>query len=159
MSSVAQSSSCVHPVTPLPGRVDPATAPVFGRRQVYPPGDAPKAARRQIGAVSRPAGLRLKKGICVEVAQARECGSMTCIELSEKLCIPVTRRLQSITHLRYYANSGADADTLPALPVTRHPLESSPALFDLPPRFPAGAVLFAQHIAKIQHLIIREVNL
>ena len=61
------------------------------------------------------------KSPCKGSAQARECVSMTSCELSENLCIPVTRRLQGIMHLMYYASSGADADTLHALPVTRHP--------------------------------------
>jgi hypothetical protein len=41
-------------------------------------------------------------------------------------CIRLTRRLQSITHLMYNANSGADAATLHALRLTRHHSESSP---------------------------------
>jgi hypothetical protein len=81
------------PVTPLPIHVDPMEAPVFAERQVFPPGDAPKATRR-------PApwnGLRFGKGIRVETAEAHGSGKIGAIRIASFFCIPWTRQSNSIT--------------------------------------------------------------
>ena len=67
-----------------------------------------------------------RKSPCRNAAQAHESENLDGNRIVFGFCIRLTRRLQSITHLMYNANSGADAATLHALRLTRHHSESSP---------------------------------
>ena len=71
MAGVALYRCCAEPVTPLHIHVDPVKSPVFGKGEVFRPGDAPKATRRPISTASRLADLRFGKGIRVKAAKAQ----------------------------------------------------------------------------------------
>ena len=66
-----------HPVTLIQKHVDPVQSLVFHERQVFPPGYAPKAARRKSSAASRLALHRLEKGICKKLPRRTRAETLT----------------------------------------------------------------------------------
>jgi hypothetical protein len=77
------------PVTLIQKHVDPVQSLVFHERQVFPPGYAPKAVRIPIGTSwgdkthTRPASIRLEKGIRKKLPRRRKAEALTwCNELS-----------------------------------------------------------------------------
>ena len=106
MAGVALYRCCAEPVTPLHIHVDLVKSPVFGKREVYLPGDAPKATRRSISTASRLADLRFGKGIRVKAAQAHESGNLDAKRIVEDFCISVTQTVAIIANLWYSVNAG-----------------------------------------------------
>ena len=107
-----------YPVTLIPMHVDPVQAPVFGERRVFPPGYAPKAARRKRSTASRLALHRLEKGICKklaryssdgprEIAKVQEC-SLAVSQVSTFWSLVMTKENLFAGHL-YLGNPDAVA--------------------------------------------------
>jgi hypothetical protein len=71
-----------YPVTLIPMHVDPVQSPVFGERRVFPPGYAPKAARRKSSTASRLALHRLKKAFARKLPRRTKAETLTKSELS-----------------------------------------------------------------------------
>lgn len=96
VSSVALYRCCALPVTLLPA----CAAPVFGKREVYRPGDAPKATRSPLSEE------RFGKGICEDVAQAHDWLNLDVNRIVEDFCINTSAAVVIIGRLWFNVNRG-----------------------------------------------------